>query len=125
MLIEKEFYTVKEFKELADNNFLATLTLNKEHHIFEGHFPGQPVTPGVCMMQIIKELSEEWSGSILRLKTARNIKFMAIINPDVNADIQVELAFDRSSGELIVKSTASFEDTVALKFSGVFEELSI
>lgn len=125
MLIEKEFYRVNEFNELADNKFLASLTINKEHDIFEGHFPGQPVTPGVCMMQIIKELAEKWSGSTLQLKTAKNIKFMAIINPENNPDIQVELAFERSQGDVIVKSTASFEETVALKFSGVFKELSI
>lgn len=76
------------------------------------------------MMQIIKELTERWAASPLMLKTARNVKFMAIINPSLTPNIRVELDVEEEGeGVLSVKSTTSFEDTMALKFSGVFQKV--
>ena len=37
----------------------AEISIDVHHKIFEGHFPGQPVLPGVCMIQIVKELVEK------------------------------------------------------------------
>lgn len=77
------------------------------------------------MMQIIKELAEKWTQSPLMLKNARNVKFMAIINPEQHPNIKVDLDVEEEKGEglLYVKSTTSYEDTVALKFSGVFQKV--
>lgn len=74
------------------------------------------------MMQIIKELTEKWASDTLVLKKARNVKFMAIINPQEHPTIQVALDVEEADGVFLVKSTTSFEDTVALKFSGVFQK---
>src|SRR5690606_32054188 len=117
-------YTINEFQKLADDKALVSITINSGHQIFEGHFPGQPVTPGVCMMQIIKELGEKWSNKKLMLKTAKNVKFMAIINPEKNPKVQVELLFEKNEQGLVIKSTASIDETIALKFSGIYKELN-
>ena len=53
----KDFYTLNTLQQIAANTYLCTLTLNAEHPIFKGHFPNNPVTPGVCMMQIVKNLT--------------------------------------------------------------------
>lgn len=77
------------------------------------------------MMQIIKELGEKWADTPLQLKKARNVKFMAIINPYENAEISIELQFEEVTDGLSIKSTTSFAQTVALKFSGVFQKTSV
>lgn len=111
-------------EESGDDKFLALVKIDKNHPVFKGHFPNHPVTPGVCTMQIIKELSEKWAGKNLMLKTARNVKFMAIINPELNDRVQFELQFEHvSEDELSVKSTVLIEENPALKFSGVFQKI--
>lgn len=122
MSLFKDFYTILSFDTELSNTAKASLRLNKDHPVFTGHFPGQPVTPGVCMMQIIKELGEKWANTPLQLRTARNVKFMAIINPFETADIDVELQFEEVEDGLSIKSTTSFAATIALKFSGVFQK---
>src|SRR5690606_24787747 len=122
MSLLHDFYSVVAFT--ADGpKVSASISLNGSHAVFQGDFPGNPVTPGVCMMQIIKELAERWAASPLMLKTARNVKFMAIINPARTPNIRVELDVEEEDGLLSVKSTTSFEDTTALKFSGVFQKV--
>lgn len=89
MLIEG-LYTVKA-TENTEDGILAKIHLNNAHNIFKGHFPGNPVMPGVCMIQIIKELTETATGKNLFLTVSSNIKFMALINPDKNPDLAVAL----------------------------------
>src|SRR5690606_24690619 len=121
MSLLHDFYSIKSFSA-EDQKVSASIVINKDHPVFRGQFPNRPVTPGVCMMQIIKELAEKWSASTLVLKKARNVKFMAIINPEEQPNILVTLDVEEEEGMLSVKSTTSFEDTVALKFSGVFQK---
>lgn len=119
MLIEGLYKVVST--EKTDNGILTKVHLNKDHAIFKGHFPGNPVMPGVCMIQIIKELTEEAVGRDLFLSVSSNIKFMAIINPEKNPDLQLTIDISEDNGEVKIKNITSFEDTVALKLSATFK----
>ncbi len=67
------------------------IQLNPEHTIYKAHFPGQPITPGVCIVQIAVELLEEHLNAALQLKTAKNVKFLSVISPCENQCISYEL----------------------------------
>lgn len=112
-----DFYTLESSEKAENGSFIANISLNKNHNIFKGHFPGNPVTPGVCMMQIVKELTEEFTGKKLFLKSASNVKFMAIINPFETPDLTLQLDIKESEEEIKVKNVTSFGETIALKMS--------
>ena len=112
-----DFYTLQSYEKTENGSFTANILLNKDHDIFKGHFPGNPVTPGVCMMQIIKELTEEFIGRKLFLKTASNVKFMAIINPYETPELKLILDVAENETDVKVKNTTSFGETIALKMS--------
>jgi 3-hydroxyacyl-[acyl-carrier-protein] dehydratase len=119
MLLEG-LYEIQEF-EFAEPHVKATIKLNKEHEIFEGHFPGHPVLPGVCVIQIIKELTEKSLEKKLVLSVASNVKFMAVINPEKNDIVQLEIELDQNENEVKIKNTVRFEDTLALKLNANFK----
>ncbi|MCJ7465183.1 MAG: 3-hydroxyacyl-ACP dehydratase [Maribacter sp.] len=121
MLI-KGLYTIKTF-ELNRETIEATIELHKEHPIFKGHFPGNPVMPGVCMIQIIKELTEKALDKNLFLSAFSNIKFMAIINPEIHAFLKLDIALTETDTEVKVKNTSFFGDTLALKLNATFKIL--
>lgn len=56
--------------------------------IYAAHFPGEPITPGVCIVQMGKELVEELLSeqrSILcklMITKVKNVKFLSIISPN-------------------------------------------
>ena len=122
-MLLKDFYTVQKLEHISEGKYDAVVSLNREHDIFKGHFPGNPVTPGVCMMQIIKELSQEILGSALFMTNSSNVKFMARINPDINPVLRLELEIsgDLETG-IKVKNTTSFDDTVALKLTNTYKK---
>ncbi|CAA7387620.1 3-hydroxyacyl-ACP dehydratase [Chryseobacterium fistulae] len=111
------FYTLQSYEKKESGGFIAIIYLNKDHQIFKGHFPGNPVTPGVCMMQIVKELTEELTSTQLFLKSASNVKFMAIINPFETPELTLHLDIDENGDDIKVKNTTLFGETIALKMS--------
>ncbi len=114
-----DFYTLTNLN-VVDNAVTAHITINKDHDIFKGHFPGNPVTPGVCMMQIIKELTEKVIDKKLQMQSSSNIKFMAIINPEKTPDLELQLNIEQTETGYKVKNSTTFEDTVALKLTSNF-----
>ena len=120
-MLLKGFYKINSIVNTEGQKYTAAITLNKDHEVFKGHFPGNPVTPGVCMMQIIKELTQEAISAKLTMKSASNIKFMALINPEVNPDLKLDLEITVSDDGIVkVKNTSYFNDTVALKLSCIY-----
>ncbi|WP_299600515.1 3-hydroxyacyl-ACP dehydratase [uncultured Aquimarina sp.] len=117
-----DLYKINE-DSVRDGVQITTITLNPDNDIFKGHFPGNPVTPGVCTLQIIKELTEKRTGCSLFMKKSSNVKFMAVINPEKNPDLEITNDFKDGEEEIKVKSTVKYDDTVALKVVITFVKL--
>ncbi|MEO6669722.1 MAG: 3-hydroxyacyl-ACP dehydratase [Ferruginibacter sp.] len=114
------FFNISE-KTVTGNHVLVSIDINAMHHIFEGHFPGQPVVPGVCMLQIFKELLETVIERKTQLVKADHLKFLAVINPLENPTIQVEFNYDNKDENLVLLTGKLFKNTITfLKFKGNF-----
>ncbi|RRA95133.1 hotdog family protein [Paenimyroides viscosum] len=115
------FYSVKEFN-FTDNQLKAIIELNPAHDVFKGHFPNNPVTPGVCMLQILKELTQQATNTNLFIKECSNVKFMALINPEVNAVLAITIDINKVEENFKIKASASFDETVALKVNALLTQ---
>ena len=123
-MILENFYTIKSRKINEDQiNHTFEIIINNKHDIFKGHFPDNPVMPGVCMIQIIKEITESVIGKKLFMEKCSNIKFLAIINPDKTSELTLELQITKIDSKVKIKNTTKFEDTVALKLSAQYQIL--
>lgn len=120
MLI-KDFYRVVSIQK-EETGYQAVIELNKDHVVFDGHFPENPVMPGVCMIQIIKELVEETTHKILFMKEVSNVKFMTLINPQVANVLVINFAIEEKEELIKVKSSIRFQDAIALKMSSVYTQ---
>ena len=120
MILAGDFYTIVSTVNEADK-IQAILKINPEHAIFRGHFPGQPVVPGVCMMQIVKELLETATSRSLRLHTGLDLKFLSVIDPGKNNTIHTETDYNvLASGDINVTARLFYNETTFFKFKGVF-----
>jgi 3-hydroxyacyl-[acyl-carrier-protein] dehydratase len=103
----------------------ATVIFNANHSLFTGHFPGNPVVPGVVQVQIIKELAEMHAGRKLLLSHAKNIKFLSLISPVVNPKAELNLHFGtKEANDYPVQASIRAGETVFMKFSGIFRQAS-
>lgn len=123
-MLLKDFYTINSLEKKDGNKYEAVLSINEKHEVFKGHFPGNPIMPGVCMMQIIKELTEKVTGLALMMQSLTNVKFMALINPEVTPELKLELDIAQTEEGLVkVKNTTTFGETVALKLSSSYKKI--
>jgi 3-hydroxyacyl-[acyl-carrier-protein] dehydratase len=123
-MVLKDFYKVLSEEKTGDAKYNIRILVNANHEVFNGHFPGNPIMPGVCMIQIIKELTEAITKSSLIIQTLTNVKFMALINPETNPELRLELDITTTEDDLVkVKNTTYFNDTVALKLSNTYKKL--
>ncbi|KAF2335962.1 3-hydroxyacyl-ACP dehydratase [Flavobacterium ginsenosidimutans] len=123
-MILQDFYKILSEEKISDSKYTITILVNEKHEVFKGHFPGNPIMPGVCMIQIIKELTESITKSSLMIQSLANVKFMALINPEVTPELRLELDVTTTEDGLVkVKNTTYFNDTTALKLSTVYKKI--
>ncbi|MEI6124872.1 MAG: 3-hydroxyacyl-ACP dehydratase [Bacteroidota bacterium] len=89
MLLHSFFKIVSTTQQSEKN--LVEVEINASHKIFEGHFPGNPVVPGVCLVQMIRETIEVLQHKTFRLKKADEIKFMNMVVPPQNCKLTLEI----------------------------------
>ena len=68
-------------KNVTESALLYDIHLDANHFIYQVHFPGEPITPGVCIIQIAKELLEEHLNLVLNIQMIKNVKFLNVISP--------------------------------------------
>ncbi len=119
MLIDN-FYSIVEL-QADDTSLVAIIDIDKHHPIFKGHFPETPVVPGVCMLQIVKELVEKAESKKFRMTHGDNIKFLSVINPDTNNRVKVDIQFGNDSGTYMVQATFYTNTIACFKFKGSFQ----
>ena len=90
MKLNGDLYRIDSRMEgLPEGQSGFNIILNPDHLIYKAHFPGQPVTPGVCILQMIQELLSEQLGMPLFIRKIKNVKFTNMISPVTDGRISV------------------------------------
>jgi 3-hydroxyacyl-[acyl-carrier-protein] dehydratase len=96
-LLLNDLYNIQSITE-SENQVQVEVLLQADHTIFKGHFPGQPVLPGVCMMEMITEIMEEHLKKSFRISSAPLIKFLLMIDPRKDPLIYFEIIYQTLPG---------------------------
>lgn len=82
MQLKNNLYTIAH-KQLEEgySGSLYELELIPSSVIYQAHFPGEPITPGVCIVQMGKELVEDALQQELHVSYVKNVKFLSILTP--------------------------------------------
>lgn len=119
-MLRNDFYKAAQVKT-SERQVEGVLHFNATHEIFKGHFPSQPVVPGVCTMQIIKELLEEQLGCSLQLSSAAQVKFLQLLTPELSPTYLLKW----EELEAAISLNASFKiEKEVFKFSGLYHRKS-
>ncbi|MDR2466008.1 MAG: hypothetical protein LBD35_01335 [Prevotellaceae bacterium] len=114
MKLKDDFFSVIETSP-DKKDYLVSL--NPRHEIYSDHFPGNPVTPGVCIIQMIKELASLYTGRKLFMRHASKIRYFKVINPTEHERINVSLDIVPGENECRVAATVSSNDDTFARLS--------
>ena len=116
MKLQNEMFTI-----VGGDADHVKIALNANHQIYQAHFPGNPITPGVCIVQIIGELLSGRVNRPLALSKITNLKFNATISPIDNPEVEVDFTSVEDTGEACIAKGAIMDgETAMTKFSLVF-----
>lgn len=80
MKLINDLYNVFELTDI-ERGFRCRVKFNDNHIIYKAHFPGNPITPGVCLVQIALEILELKFNNKFELIAIQNIKFKRPVVP--------------------------------------------
>ena len=115
------FLFVDKIVELTDNSIKTTKEITPAESFFEGHYPGNPIMPGVLICESIFQTGAVLLSNIITdisegtpvLTRISNGKFKNIVRPGSTLEIEVEIV-EKVSNAFFMKGKASVEGKLAV-----------
>jgi 3-hydroxyacyl-[acyl-carrier-protein] dehydratase len=105
----------------GNGTLTAMLRVRFPHRIFDGHFPGRPVLPGACLLQLVEELAASVAGSEVRLIRAGQVKFIKMVDPARDGSVAMTLTGkEQATGEWQITADGINAGAACFRFKGVF-----
>ena len=114
-MLLNNLYSIQSLSD-TDHQIQATIKLVEDHAIFKGHFPGQPVLPGVCMMEMVAEITGDYLNKSFRISGGPLIKFLRMIDPQMNPVINFEIKYFESGHSIITNGKIFSGSDTFMKF---------
>lgn len=80
MALVPDFHNITARRQEGDE-WVFEVVLNPDCKVYEGHFPGEPVAPGVCNIQMLKECAEEVARKPLMITYIQQCRMTKLITP--------------------------------------------
>ena len=115
------FLFVDKVVEQTDTKIRATKHVSPDESFFQGHYPGNPVMPGVLVCEAIFQTGAillsgivgDVGGGTPVLTRITNAKFRNIVRPGATLELEAELV-EKVSNAFFLKGKASSEGKTAV-----------
>ena len=74
---------------MKEDEIVGSKTIDGDSPWFSGHFPNDPILPGIAQLKMVVDLIANSSTENLDLTSLSRIKFKKIIRPEQKLDIHV------------------------------------
>lgn len=119
MQLEEFYNTVSSEKN--NSEIFITVQFNPKHPIYKGHFPNQPVVPGIMQIETLTSLINSELELNHELHKVSNVKYLNMIVPSSEL-ISFDIKFKHLENNMLKINCIIKNETVTYtKFSGVFK----
>jgi 3-hydroxyacyl-[acyl-carrier-protein] dehydratase len=94
----------------------AVFLFKKELDFFKGHFPGNPILPGIFQIEMVKYALEKSFDNNFYIKSVKKTKFSSLIQPEKTVTIDITINKEENS-LLDVRAILRVSDKVAGKIN--------
>lgn len=89
--------------------------------VYRGHFPGRPVSPGVCQVELIRQCAERLTGQRLRIASVLLCRFTAVASPSISPEVEVGLVATPAGAKWRIEARVSDAERVYVEYKGEME----
>ena len=106
-----DFYSVLS-SEKNDGGSVYRISINEGCSVYEGHFPQGPVSPGVCLVEMVKECAEDTLGRPVSIAGIKRCRFSKLVSPGnvPQADVVLSLSKPAPDGSVTLSGKIVAED---------------
>lgn len=101
MIFLDNLYTIVSTPEESTEAVRFQIRLNADSVIFKAHFPGEPIMPGACIVQMVQELFSVWTKREVEIAKIVNLKFLSVIKPDEVLDLDVAIKIKKEEDQQV------------------------
>lgn len=84
------YYTIIN-QQVNEQDAVFTVSLNPDCPVYEGHFPGNPIAPGACNIEMVRQCASLAIGQEIRLTAIRVCKFTMLLRPGEPEQLCIQL----------------------------------
>lgn len=117
MKLEDYYYKIISIQR-CDTGGTFHIALLPECNVYQGHFPGNPVCPGVCNIQTIKECAQILTGSQLCLHHIRRCRLTAVATPTTCPELDIRVKLTPAAIGYTVEATISDNRQTYMEMKG-------
>lgn len=123
VLQQTTFYSIID-QTFDGSAFSVNLWLNAEHSIHQAHFPQRAITPGVCSIELLKEVVGELTIQELTLIKCPLVKFIRLIEPHVTPVITLQgVTRPAEPSGLLVTATIQVASEIYCKLAALIDRI--
>lgn len=105
---------------MAENIITTSVTITEDNQWFAGHFPENPILPGIAQLHHVIELVSQRCDADLQLNGLSRIKFRKIIKPGDLLNIEIN-ATDKKN-QYMFQITSDSEDVCSGRMSFIHKK---
>jgi len=118
MIFMNNLYKVDSIIEKSVSSIRYHINLIADSVIFKSHFPSEPIMPGACIVQLVNELFELWTGQEAEIQRINNLKFLSPVSPAIVSTLDVFLVVNQQDlGTMHLKAVISAGEKVFSRMS--------
>ncbi len=117
MLLENKYYQITDRKTDGQDTIFHIAVL-PDCEVYRGHFPGDPVCPGVCNIETIKECAMLLTGKRLFISQIKQCRLTAVATPASCPQLELRMnALPTGQGFIVTASLSDINKTY-MEFKG-------
>ena len=117
MFLENRFYKILS-EERQEASATYKVAILPDCNVYDGHFPGNPVCPGVCNIETIKECAMRLTGKDLRIRNIKQCRLTAIATPTVCPVVTITVNAVPKDDAFLVTANIADDKQLYMDFKG-------
>jgi 3-hydroxyacyl-[acyl-carrier-protein] dehydratase len=92
--LENQWSLLKEVKATNGNHIDALVDVPADSPWFSGHFPGEPILPGIALIHIVKQAINQEAlkkGETLQLHSLKRVRFTQPVRPGDKLSVNISV----------------------------------
>lgn len=119
MRLENSYFKVLNRCSDGDQSMTFHVALLPDCDVYRGHFPGNPVCPGVYNMKMIRECAEMMLGKSLHQPAVSQCRFVSLMTPAQCQEVDIKIEILAASDDAFtVKATISDSNNIYMEYKG-------